>query len=39
MERKLDKSTKELAEELNRAMIEAFAKDLPEGTNLYSRDK
>ena len=29
----------EIDKELNRALVEIFGRDLPEGTNIYTEDK
>lgn len=34
-----EKKLRDIDKELNRALISIFGKDLPEGTNLYSKDK
>ena len=34
-----EKDLGDIGKELNQAMIKIFGKDLPEGTNIYSKDK
>ena len=34
-----EKSLNEISKELNQALVKIFGKDLPEGTNIYSKDK
>ncbi len=33
------KRLSEIEEETNKLLVEIFGKDLPEGTNIYSKDK
>lgn len=34
-----EKKLQDIDKELNRALVGIFGKDLPEGTNLYTKDK